>query len=242
MQYTQYKEVNSIIRKILHGAENLFPDNFIGMYLHGSLVIGDFDETVSDIDLLVVVNNPLTDPEINSLQQFHEQLPIEHPNWEDRIEVAYLARGALRTFDKKRNTIGIISPGETFHTIQAGKDWIMSWFIVREHSKIISGPNPKELIRPISFQEYSDCVESYLMIFKGLLRENHRQGFQAYVILTMCRGLSTLLDREYLSKKKSAEWAIKRFPEWADLISDALIWRLDKASNKKMTKCHFLTP
>ena len=40
---TDYPEVNSVLQELLLGARALLGHRFIGMYLDGSLAIGDFD-------------------------------------------------------------------------------------------------------------------------------------------------------------------------------------------------------
>ncbi|MBP5186668.1 MAG: nucleotidyltransferase domain-containing protein, partial [Clostridiales bacterium] len=41
-------------------SRNILKDNLTGIYLHGSAVMGCFNPEKSDIDLIVVVNEPLT--------------------------------------------------------------------------------------------------------------------------------------------------------------------------------------
>jgi hypothetical protein len=48
---------------------------------------------------------------------------------------------------------------------------------------------------------------------------------QAYTILTMCRALYACANGRQVSKRQAAEWAADRYPAWAPLIQNALIWR-----------------
>jgi Domain of unknown function (DUF4111) len=41
----------------------------------------------------------------------------------------------------------------------------------------------------------------------------------------MCRGLHAIRSGERLSKPAAAWWAQREFPQWADLIGRALLWR-----------------
>ncbi|MBP1555425.1 MAG: nucleotidyltransferase domain-containing protein, partial [Oscillospiraceae bacterium] len=43
-------------------SREILQDNLVGVYLHGSLVMGCFNPQKSDIDLIVVVDEPLSDP------------------------------------------------------------------------------------------------------------------------------------------------------------------------------------
>jgi hypothetical protein len=51
------------------------------------------------------------------------------------------------------------------------------------------------------------------------------KGDQAYVILTVCRGLRTIRTGEYVSKREAARWASELLPQHGDLIREALVWR-----------------
>jgi hypothetical protein len=45
-----HPEVNSVLQKLLSGVRALLGDHFVGMYLDGSLAIGDFEPGKSDLD------------------------------------------------------------------------------------------------------------------------------------------------------------------------------------------------
>ena len=48
---------------------------------------------------------------------------------------------ALRTFRSQSSTIGIISPGEPFHLLEAGSDWLISWYALRKDGlALLTGP------------------------------------------------------------------------------------------------------
>ena len=52
MHRTQDSEVNALIGELLTGIRGVLGDRLVGLYLYGSLVAGDFDKDISDIDLL----------------------------------------------------------------------------------------------------------------------------------------------------------------------------------------------
>jgi hypothetical protein len=41
----------------------------------------------------------------------------------------------------------------------------------------------------------------------------------------MCRALYTYQNGKQTSKQQAARWAQNEFPEWAELIQNALVWR-----------------
>lgn len=134
--------------------------------------------------------------------------------------------------------------GEPFHVIEAGKDWLVNWYIVREKGVTLFGPPPRSLIAPISREEYIAVVKDHLRGWREWVDHEHKRPFQAYAILTMCRALYTCTTGEYTSKIQAAKWAEQQLPQWADLIKQAVLWRqawretnVDPEATFPETKC-----
>lgn len=51
---TPHREVNAALQELLSGARAILGSHFVGMYLDGSLALGDFDLETSDLDFVVV--------------------------------------------------------------------------------------------------------------------------------------------------------------------------------------------
>ncbi|MEK7165733.1 MAG: nucleotidyltransferase domain-containing protein, partial [Patescibacteria group bacterium] len=92
----------------------------MGLYLYGSLVWGDFDREISDIDLLAVTSTGINNKEFDALKIMHDEFVVTHKEWEDRIEVAYVSQQALKTFKDRNSQIAVVSQGEPFHFKDAG--------------------------------------------------------------------------------------------------------------------------
>ncbi|HEV8192839.1 MAG TPA: nucleotidyltransferase domain-containing protein, partial [Ktedonobacterales bacterium] len=122
----------------------------VGCYLFGSVVTGDYDPGVSDSDLLAVLSSEIDEAEYVALRDMHQHFVRTHPYWDNHVEIAYLSMEALRTFRTKSSTIGITSPGEPFHRKEAGIDWLINWYLVREADVALLGPPPATFIAPIA--------------------------------------------------------------------------------------------
>ena len=155
----------------------------------------------------------------------HEDLAQASPEWDDRIEVIYVSTQGLANCRTDTTTIAVISPGEPFHVVGAGRDWILNWYPAREDGVRLIGPPIDSLIPPIPNDEYIDEVRRSLAGFANRIADDAPPGSQAYAILTMCRGLYTIRFGERLLKREAASWAQQEFPQWADLIRRALAWR-----------------
>ena len=222
---TPYANINTLLESLLSGIETILGKKLVGLYLYGSLVTGDFDHENSDIDLLAATSTDLDEKEFDALQKMHHDFVHKNKSWDERIEVAYLSITALKTYKLHPSKIAVISPGEPFHFKEAGSDWLINWYTVREKGIVLYGPSPKMLIDPISKAEYLHAVQEHVQAWRQWIQRTHRLKAQAYAILTMCRALCTLKKGELVSKKQAAAWTEKELPEWASLIQQALCWR-----------------
>jgi uncharacterized glyoxalase superfamily protein PhnB/predicted nucleotidyltransferase len=224
-QITPYPDIDEIVSGLLDQIQRILAEKLAGLYLYGSLVSGDFDREISDIDLLAVVSSDIDDQEFGRLQKMHHNFVTQNPNWDNRIEIAYLSMAALKTFRSQVSQIAIISPGEPFHIKTAGKDWLMNWWLVREKGVTLFGPAPTTFIDPISKEEFLQAVQEHAQGWGEWVYQMQDQPGQAYAILTLCRALYASRNGEQVSKKQAALWAQERFPQWASLIQHALLWR-----------------
>ena len=56
-----FPRVEHILDLLIDGLKPILQEQLIGIYLYGSLVTGDFDPSISDIDLVVVLTDELDD-------------------------------------------------------------------------------------------------------------------------------------------------------------------------------------
>lgn len=225
MHATQYSDVNTLLARLLPCVRDVLQENLVGVYLYGSVATGDFDTGVSDVDLLAVTSTDLSAAEFAAVRAMHLEVARDNPEWEDRVEVAYLSVAALRSFRSQTSPIAVISPGEPFHMKDAGTDWLANWYCVRENGVALHGPPPHALIAPISREEFAQCIRDYAADWGDRIRDAREPKLQAYAILTMCRALHTHVTGEQASKKQAALWAQAKLPQWSALIQSALARR-----------------
>ena|SRR5947209_9438239 len=226
MQPTPYAYINELLESLLAQMQKILGKKLIGLYLYGSLVWGDFDYDTSDIDLLAALSSDLDEKEFEALQKMHADFADNHKDWDNRIEVQYFSLYGLKTFKSQATPMANISPGEPFHRIEAGKEWLMNWYFVQENGVTLYGPNPKTIIEPITKEEFLQAVEEHAKAWREYVKRTMpSRPSQAYAILTMCRALYTYKNGEQVSKRQAALWAEKELPEWSSLIQNALVWR-----------------
>jgi len=232
MQITPYPDIEKLLSRLLYRMQQILDKNLIGLYLYGSLVTGDFDVQISDIDLLAITSSDIDDTEFEQLRKMHSDLATENPNWDGRIEVQYLSADALRIFKTQRSQIAVISPGEPFNIKDAGIDWLINWYIVRKKGVTLFGPSPQTFIPPISKEEFLQASREHAKDWIEWTNQPRDGKGQSYAILTMCRALYASQNGEQASKKQAALWAQEQFSQWASLIQNAFVWRAARRVEK----------
>ena len=225
----EYAEVSVLLEEILARQPEILGERLVGLYVYGSLVAGDFDYEISDVDLLAATGTLIDENEFAALDGMHNGLVDENPFWRDRIEIQYAPLAALKTFKTEKSQIANISPGEPFHFIEAGRDWLLNWYFVRENSITLCGAEPKTIIEPISKREFIEAVrEQALERAANVGKAKHSRPYQAYLIMTVCRALYAVENGKQISKRRAASWVKEKFPEYSNLIDNAFKWRANR--------------
>jgi len=227
--------VNGVIQHFLTNIQTILGVHFRGMYLSGSLALGDFAPQRSDIDFVVVTDADLTNDLLSSLQTMHARFNASDSVWATEVEAAYIPQDALRRYDPGRAYHPHIERGE--HEIldmdQLDSAWVIQYAILREHGIIVAGPPPSTLIDPIAPHELCQAAIAQMEKWWGtMLYDSVRlqyRGYQVYAVLTMCRMLFTLGTGDVASKPAAARWVLETLGgRWSALIEDALAWRKDQ--------------
>ena len=104
--------VGTLLAHLVDGQQQALGINLIGSYVFGSVVTGDFESGISDVDTVTVIRANLKAAEVAVLAQLHLDIVEEMPEWEDRVEAVYLSSRALKTFRTESSAAARISPGE----------------------------------------------------------------------------------------------------------------------------------
>ncbi len=228
---TAYAEVNAILRDLLAGVQAILAEQFVGMYLYGSLASGDFSPETSDIDFLVVTDGELSRERVDALTALHARLSARPSGWALELEGSYIPRDPLRRYDaRSARHLHIDRGAGQLHFEQHDSDWVIQRHILREYGVVLAGPPPAALIDTVEPRAVRDAVLDLLngwwASFDRDSSKLEHTGYQAYAVLTMCRALYALEHGAIVSKPSAARWALRALGEcWRPLIERALAWR-----------------
>jgi predicted nucleotidyltransferase len=85
---TSDPEIASVLGSIREAIVTVAGSSLVGLYLFGSLATGDFDATVSDIDLLAVLADAPGEQLVARLHQMQADLAQANPTWDDRSKLS----------------------------------------------------------------------------------------------------------------------------------------------------------
>jgi hypothetical protein len=229
---TPWPEVDRAVERLLEGAVGALGDGLVGLYLHGSLALGDFFPPASDIDFLAATARPLPGAAVERLGALHAALKADG-GWTARLEGVYLPPAAMRRHDPAGGRQPTVGADWDLGLGPPGPTWVLDRWVAREHGLVVRGPDPHDLIDPIGPDELRAAVLASML---GYWTERVRDPawlrpryYQAFAVLTMCRDLYCLEHGELVSKPVAAAWARRRLePPWPALIDQASAWRSDQ--------------
>jgi aminoglycoside adenylyltransferase-like protein/nucleotidyltransferase-like protein len=235
---TPFADVNLVLDDFRARIQALLRSNFVGMYLVGSLALGDFDPSGSDIDFVVVTDTDIRDNLFDSLQDIHAQFAASGSPWAGKIEAIYVPRSALRHAAPNTSHYPQIEKGTRLFKAPLESGWVFQCVTIRDRGVVVAGPDPRTLVGSIDPQ----AMRSAAAEIAGLWLEEaqndptwlpwlRQRDAQTFVILTLCRLLYSLATESVASKPRAARWAQKALGEpWTTLIERTLA-KQHEASN-----------
>jgi predicted nucleotidyltransferase len=197
--------VNAQLDAVVARLRETLSEALIGIYLHGSLALGCFNQRCSDIDLLVVTRRPLDDGERVALRDLPHGFD-DRPGWPRPLELSVLTADQLRPwrqptpYDFHLSSAGVSGPG-------LDGDLAAHVTVTRRAGVVLFGPAPAEVFPEVPRADFVAALRSDLDHCLG------PNAAPAYAILSLARIWASLAEPDVLHTKVSgAEWALARLP------------------------------
>jgi predicted nucleotidyltransferase len=221
--FTPYPELDAVLAELVAGARSVLGENFVGAYLQGSFAVGDADE-YSDVDFLVVTEREVDDGEKRELQALQERLFELPTHWAQHLEGSYVPREQLCRLDPERQPWFYFDNGATEPAWDNHDNTAVVRWSLRERGIVLDGPEPKELVDPVSADELRADALWALDEWEAWLPtlESWSARFQPDSVVAYCRMLHTVHTGRLGTKPEAAAWALGIVaPEWRELIRQA---------------------
>ncbi len=213
-------------------------ENFVGLYLIGSLAIGDFDLT-SDVDFMIVTNQELTDGEVDRVQVQHAQLTSRNSTWVKHLEYSYFSMHKLHELSSPYDATGTPTPsgprelwkfnnGEA-SLLRTGHDnTLVTRWTLRHKARAVLGPEPSSFAPWVSADQLRREIQTSMLGWEQRAindpSEFDNRFHQVFMVLNNCRALQDLHEGRITSKRAGVAWAKQHLdPHWFALID--FCWR-----------------
>lgn len=219
--------MDSLIDEFVDRTRVILGDDLVGVYLHGSAVMGCFNPQKSDLDYIVVVDRPLSDAVKRAFLEMVVDLNGRGPV--KGIEMSVVRRKVCRPFVyptpyELHFSAGHLAayradPEGYIRRMQGDdRDLAAHFTIIRGRGRCLNGAPIEEVFDQVPRRDYLDALWYDV--------ENAPEEIAAYpmyLILNLARVLAYAEEGLILSKKEGGAWALDRLPpEYRPLIRDAL--------------------
>jgi predicted nucleotidyltransferase len=233
---TPYTDINTLLIEITDRIRAILGYQFTGLYLIGSLALGDFDPHTSDIDLIVVTNSEVTEEAFIALGEMHALLDRSGSPWAGKIETVYVPLDALNRSAPTSALYPQVEKGTTLFRAPLESGWAFQRFTLREHGIPIAGPTLSSVLKPVDPSDMHRAANTIVSLWLDQSRRDaewiswaRQRGGQAFVVLTLCRLLYSLETGSVASKPAAARWVQQALgPRWEALIQCSLANQQDE--------------
>src|SRR5258708_27697515 len=145
MEPTPYPELNAVLHDLVDSVQAILGNNFLGAYLQGSFAVGEFDQH-SDCDFIVVINEELSEDQIQALQPMHKHIYHLKHSWAQHLEGSYFPKDSLRDHTQRGKPLWYLDHGSQSLIQHEHDNTIVVRCVVREHGVTLAGPDPETLV------------------------------------------------------------------------------------------------
>ena len=216
-----------LINEFVNRSKDILKENLVGIYLHGSSVMGCFNPEKSDIDLIIVVDDKMSDITKKAYMDMVVKLNSYAPA--KGIEMSIVNKEACNPFVyptpfelhfSAMHLKWYEDNPEDYILKMNGtdKDLAAHFTIIGKRGKCLLGLPIEDVFAVVPKADYMDSIWNDIVEAPEEITEN-----TMYLTLNLVRVLAFAKDGLVLSKKEGGDWGLKNVPEeYHSLIEDAL--------------------
>lgn len=199
----------------------VFGSKLVGVYLHGSAVLGGFDARRSDIDILAVCEGPISEAEQVTLARRLGDACLSCPAQGLELSVVTLVVAQYPTarpaFEFHMTTAQADTKVVNGHDRTGDPDLVLHFAVCRQAGRLLGAGHPAAEV----FASVADTLVRAQLVTELGWAVEHAPG--EYAVLNACRAWRFAADGVLVSKIEGGQWACDRGPDAdRDLIRTAL--------------------
>lgn len=216
-----------IIRSFVENTKNILQDNLVGIYLHGSAVMGCYNPDKSDLDFLVVVKESMMDDVKRTYMDMVVGLNAQTPG--KGIEMSIVKREVCdpfiypTPFELHFSQMHIKwyseNPDDYIRKMNGtDKDLAAHFKVIKARGKCLFGLSIDEVFGEVPEQYYMDSLWNDIEEATEEITDN-----TMYLTLNLARVYAWVKEKKVLSKKEGGEWGLENLPDkYHSLLQEAL--------------------
>lgn len=205
-----------ILEEIVNKSKEVLGTNLTGVYLHGSMAMGCFNPDKSDIDLIIVVENDISDNQKSEWMKHIVSLNRQAPP--KGLEISIVKRKYCDPFVyptpfelhfSSMHLQWFQDDPQDYIEKMKGEDIDLAahFTILRNYGVTLWGEKIEAVFAPVPRQDYLDSICADAENAKEDILED-----PIYITLNLCRILAFVREGLYLSKKEGGKWGITHLP------------------------------
>jgi len=207
--------------------EELLPSKFYGLYLYNSVAMGNFEAGYSDIDFVVILKSNLLGEEIVKLKTLHKYFASVY-KYGTKLDGMYLQYDMIGKTNNDIKKYPYVKDASLFEAGYFDINYV-TWWSLREYEMAIDSPSLKNELSEICFENVIQTMKYNLNKY-WLPKLEKSEVFKEdmwveFAIVTLSRIIYTLKDSEIKSKTQSCYFIVNEYPEWKDIVEEALAIR-----------------
>ena len=220
-------DMDYVIESFVSHSRQILGENLVGVYLHGSAVMGCFNPAKSDLDLIVVIDKPMNNETKLAYMDMVVALNADAPA--KGIEMSIVLRDVCKPFvyptpfelhfSERHIKWYSENPVDYVQKMNGNdKDLAAHFTVIRARGKCLWGAPVTDVFAQVPATDYMDSLWEDICDAPDEIENN-----TMYLVLNLARVMAYKKEGLILSKKEGGEWALKNLSEeFAAVIRTAL--------------------
>jgi streptomycin 3"-adenylyltransferase len=181
----------------------------VGVYLHGSAVLGGYVASASDVDVLAVIAEP-TDVRVQA--RMRDRLISTARRWPTiGLDLSVITAATAANLGDCPYELHVVADGDEVRAVlgagQGGDpDLILYAEVCRRHGPAVYGPPAGQVFAPVPQARLIRAV-------RDEVRWGQQHGHLSYAVLNACRAVRFATDGVLCSKLDGGQWMLARRSE-----------------------------
>lgn len=220
-------EYSNLIDDFVLQNQNILGENLVGIYLHGSAVMGCFNSQKSDLDFIIVIREPVSNTAKRAYMDMVVELNRQAPA--KGIELSIVRENVCSPFVyptpfELHFSIAHLNwyrtdPDDYVKKMHGTDNDLAAHFTIIYHrGRALYGKAIRDVFTEVSREHYFDSIWGDIENAQDEITEN-----PTYIILNLCRVLAYSKENRILSKLEGGKWGLENVPrKYVEMISGAL--------------------